>query len=211
MVSLAACASGPGMVPSPRPIVNTQGVRIQADRERMNEVNQWLTAQQRNIVEDPSFWVIARATTENVYVWEGMQVSNDSVTVQVNVTAPDSRLVHEIYGHYHLMASLNRLEEWLPEAVGAEGYDLERAIMARCADAWTLGRTVFDIAPYDPLDELIYAHDAGYLDAFLFTARPDEFAEERAEWARANPGRADEYREWFLATFNREPPGLRAE
>lgn len=210
-VSTAACASGPASVPPPRPIVNTSGVRIQADRERMNEVNEWVVREQRNIVEDPSFWVIASATVEPVYPWEGMRISNDSVTVQVNVAAPDSRLVYEIYGHLHLMAAIGRQEEWLPEAPTAEGYELERAIMVRCADAWTLGRTVFDTAPYDPLDELIYAYDAGFLDAFLFTARPEDFAEERTEWARENPDRSEEYRQWFLATFNREPPGLRAD
>jgi hypothetical protein len=60
------------------------------------------------------------------------------------------------------------------------------------------------------LDELAYAREAGFLEAFIFTARPDEFAAARAEWARANPGAVERYREWFLDTFNREPPGLRA-
>jgi hypothetical protein len=57
---------------------------------------------------------------------------------------------------------------------------------------------------------MAYAKDAGFLDAFIFTARPDDFAASRAEWARANPGEADRYREWFVDTFNREPPGIRA-
>ncbi|MDZ7781038.1 MAG: hypothetical protein U5R14_14045 [Gemmatimonadota bacterium] len=177
----------------------------------MKKVNEWVTREQRNIVEDPSFWVIGEPVTEEVYVWEGLRVSNDSVWVQVDARAPDTRLVHQIYGHLHLMSSMGRQEEWLPEAPDAVGYELERAILERCADAWTLGRTVFDTAPYGPLDELAYASDAGYLDAFIFTARPDEFASSRAEWARANPDRADEYREWFLDTFSREPPGLRSQ
>ncbi len=71
-------------------------------------------------------------------------------------------------------------------------------------------RTVFDMQPFGPLDELAYAKYSGFLDAYIFTARPSEFAASRAEWARANPGRVDEYREWFLETFNSEPPGIRA-
>ena len=43
----------------------------------------------------------------------------------------------------------------------------------------------------------------------VFTARPDELAASRAEWARANPERMQEYRDWFLETFNTEPPGIR--
>ncbi|SVC32725.1 uncharacterized protein METZ01_LOCUS285579, partial [marine metagenome] len=48
-----------------------------------------------------------------------------------------------------------------------------------------------------------------YLDAFILTARTDEFEEERKEWIEANPEGPDEYRQWFIETFEREPPGLR--
>ena len=65
------------------------------------------------------------------------------------------------------------------------------------------------MTPYGPLDELAYAKEAGFLDAFIFTARPDEFAVRRAQWARANPGEVERFREWFLDTFSREPKGLR--
>lgn len=177
----------------------------------MQEVNEWVLREQTNIEEDPSFWVVDEAVLEEVMPWEGMRVSNDSVFVQRPLGAPDARLVYQIYGHLHLMVEMGRQEEWLPEAPDATGYELERAIVARIADAWILGRSVFDTQPFTPLDELAYAKDAGFLDAYIFTARPDEFAGARAEWARENPGRVEEYREWFLETFNREPPGLRTE
>ena len=124
--------------------------------------------------------------------------------------AQDASLVYQIYGHLHLMVAMGQQEEWLPEAPEATGYALERAIVDRIADAWILGRSVYDTQPFGPLDELAYAKDAGFLEAYIFTARPDEFASARAEWARENPGRVDAYRQWFLETFNREPPGLRA-
>jgi hypothetical protein len=108
------------------------------------------------------------------------------------------------------MATMGRQEEWLPEAPDAVGFDLERAILARAADAWILGRAVYNTVPYGPLDEIAYAKEGGFLEAFIFTARPSEFATARTEWARANPGAMERYRDWFLETFNREPPGLRA-
>ncbi len=204
-----ACASGTGSIPPPRPVIVYSGARLSVDRERMEEVNRWVTEEDINIREDPSFWVHDLPTRSEAYPWEQMRIQADSVWVPAPTAYPDTRLVFHIYGHLHLMTRMGRQEEWLPEAPDAVGYELERAILDRTADAWILGRTVFDTSPYGPLDELAYAKEAGHLDAFIFTARPDEFAVTRAEWARANPGEGDRYRDWFLDTFSREPPGLR--
>jgi hypothetical protein len=205
----AACGSGAMSMPSPRPVIIYSGARLTVERERMEEVNRWVTEEDINIRDDPSFWVIDDPARGDVYPWEGMRIQADSVWVPVPTAYPDTRLVYHIYGHLHLMTRMGRQEEWLPEAPEAVGFELERAILNRTADAWILGRTVFDTSPYGPLDELAYAKEAGFLDALIFTARPDEFAVTRAEWARANPGETDRYREWFLDTFSREPPGLR--
>lgn len=198
-------------IPPPRPVVIYSGARLNVDRERMQEVNTWVTNEDRNIREDPSFLVaeVDLSAQAEPYPWEGMRIQGDTVWVPVPPRYPDTRLVYYIYGHLHLMVRMGRQEEWLPEAPDAVGFDLERAILSRTADAWILGRTVFGTTPYGPLDELAYAKEEGYLDAFIFTARPNEFAVTRAEWARANPDEGDAYREWFLDTFSREPPGLR--
>jgi hypothetical protein len=204
------CGGGPPDIPDPRPIVIYSGARIRAEKDRLREISEWVTRQQTNIVEDPSFLVESRVATEPVYPWEGMSIEGDTVRVYVDPRAPDARLVHQIYGHLHLMVEMDRQEEWLPEAPDATGFELERAIVERAAEAWLLGRTVYDTAPYGPLDEIMWANEDGYLDAFIFTARPDEFTEERVQWARENPGAAERYRSWFLETFNREPPGMRS-
>ncbi len=205
-----ACASTTPDIPAPRTIIIHSGARIRADHDRMREINEWVTRQQDNIIRDPSFFVDHKLATDPVYPWEELEIEEDTVRVSVDPRASDAYLVQEIYGHLHLMVAMGRQAEWLPEAPNATGYQLERAILSRTADAWLLGRTVFDTAPYGPLDELTYAKEAGFLDAFVFTARPNEFAGDRAAWARETPGEADSYRNWFLETFNREPPGLRA-
>jgi hypothetical protein len=210
LVFLAGCAGAVPQLPQPRPIIIHSGARLRVDQERMKVVNDWVTNEQANITNDPSFMVWTEPVGGEPYPWEGHRISTDTVWTDYSRASTDARLVHEIYAHLRLMVEMGRQEEWLPEAPDAVGYELERAILLRSADAWLLGRTVFDTQPYGPLDELMYANEAGYLDAFIFTARPSEFASARAEWARANPGRTDEYRSWFLDTFNREPPGLRA-
>ncbi len=203
------CTSGARAVPTPRPVVIFSGARLRVEQERANEINEWVTAEQRNIQQDPSFWVISEPG-EEPYPWDGLRISNDSVWVQTPRGAQDPQLVFQIYGHQHLMARMGRQEEWLPEAPDAVGFELERAILSRVADAWILGRAVYNTVPYAPLDEIAYAKENGFLEAFIFTARPADFAAARTEWARANPQGMERYRDWFLETFNREPPGLRA-
>lgn len=204
-----ACSAGAPVIPPPRPIVIHSGARIRADHEEMKQLNGWVLDAQTTIEEDPSFLLIRSSTLEEQMPWEGMVLGEDSVTVEIPLGGQDATLVYDIYGFLHLMNQMGRLDEWLPEVADATGYDLERAIVERIADAWILGRSVFDTLPFGPLDELSYAENAGFLDAYIFTARPDEFGTARTEWARANPGRVEEYREWFRETFNQEPPGLR--
>ena len=209
---LGACASAAPPIPEPRSIVIYSGARIRPTYEEMEVINEWVTREQQNIIEDPSFFVVNSRALGDSYPWDGMVITptKDSVTVNVPLAGQDGLLVYEIYGHLHLMVEMGRQEEWLPEAPTEVGYDLERAIVSRVADAWILGRTVYDSNPFGPLDEIAYAKDGGYLDAFIFTARPNEFAASRTEWARANPDAVSEYRDWFVNTFNREPPGIRA-
>lgn len=209
MAVAASCATGTPSIPPPRPIVIHSGARIRVEKDRMQEVNDWVTRERDNIEKDPSFMVTTATTLDEVFPWENLHISNDSVTVQLPLGGNDASLVYNIYAHLHLMVAMGRQEEWLPEAPNAVGYDLERAIVKRCADAWVLGRTVFDTSPFGPMDELAYASESGFLDAFIFTARPDEFGASRTAWAREHPGEMERYRDWFLDTFSREPPGLR--
>ena len=203
------CGSGGTVaLPPPRPIVVFSGERLRVDPARMDTIYQWLQAESQNIEQDPTFLIDGVAAARETLPWETLSIEGDTARVQYDRAHPDILNAYHLYAHLHLMKRMGRLDEWLPDHAEAEGYELERAIVERLADTWLIGRAIFDAPAYGPLDELIYAREAGYLDAYLLVARAEEFPDERAEWERAEPGRLEEYRAWFRGTFDREPPGL---
>ena len=209
----AACGGGEIKLPPPRPIIVTSGERLRVDPARMDSIYAWLTVQNEHIQEDPSFLVEGVPAARETLPWQTLVLSTaspiDTVRFQYDRAHPDITTPFNIYAHLRLVKQLGTLEQWLPGFGNAEGFELERAIVGRMADAWLVGRAVFDAPAYGPLDELIYAKEAGFLDAYLLTARPNDFADARAAWQRDKPGDAEAYRTWFRGAFDREPPGLR--
>lgn len=209
-VPLASCASGSGL-PEPRPLVVYSGARIRTDEARVTTIDKWVTEELANIREDPSFWIISVAREEPALLWEGLEISNDTARIAFESASPDVGSIYQIYAHLHLMSTMDRQAEWLPEAPEATGYELEKAILKRTSDAWLYGRSVWSFIPDEVLDELLYATEEGFLDAYILTARPEEFEDERAEWLAANETASEDYQEWFRTTFDRPPPGLRVQ
>jgi hypothetical protein len=208
-VGLAACG-GAATLPPPRPLIVSSGARLTTDAERMKEIDDWLVPEQTNIEEDPTFLIASVESEQDTYPWETLVLQGDTARYQFGRANPDVQTSYGVYAHLHLMKKMGRLAEWLPEQAAADGFALERAIVKKMADSWLLGRAIYDAQPHPLLDQLVYATEAGHLDAFLFTARPNEFAEARASWVAQNPQALQTYRDWFVKTFNQEPPGLRA-
>lgn len=209
--SLSACSSGgTPELPDPRPIVVRSGARVFAETDRLEKINQWFVVQRENIELDPTFLIEVVNRPTPAYPWESLFIEGDTARIGLEVARSfEAQYPYMVYAHYHLMREMGRLEEFLPGAETLEGYALERMILERVADSWLLGRASYDAVAYDPLEELLYANEEGYLDAFILTARSEEFAEEHEAWLREDPEALDRYREWFLETFDREPPGLR--
>jgi hypothetical protein len=195
--------------------VTSSGARLAADPDSLQAIYDWLIIQDDVITNDPSFLIESVPSEQDTYPWETLVIAvhgapADTARYQYTRSNPDITDAYNIYAHLHLMKELDRLDDWLPEHGDAEGFELERAIIARMADAWLLGRTTFDTQPHLLLDELIYAKQAGHLDAFILTARPDDFPQEREAWMRENPQAMERYRAWFRETMGGDPPGIRA-
>lgn len=208
IVGVCACAPSPD-APTPRPIIIHSGARLTAAPERMEQIDPWLRNAMETIQEDPTFLINTIYVPEMVYPWDGLDIEGDTARVAIQNRAADAQTPYMIYAFLHLMSLMGRLDEWLPDAQGREGFALERAILAQVSDVWLYGRTVFDASAHQPLEELMYSNENGYLDAFILTARPDEFPEERETWLKAVPNGQEQYVAWFRQTFEDLPPGLR--
>lgn len=202
---LASC--GTAAFPTPRSVIVFSGARIQADTERMREVDERLREQLEHIDRSRGFAIRVNRSDSRGYPWDRMEIEGDTARIFVYHLAPDTETPAKVYAHFHLMARRGALERWLPEASEAEGFELERAVLKRIADVWLLGRSVFDVQAHEPLDELLYASEHGFLDEFIFATQGDRFEAERTAHYEAAPERREEFREWFLDTFDREGPG----
>lgn len=209
VLAASACGPRPLQLPEPRPLIVSSGARLTADEETLRPIYEWVNAEIENIDMDPNFLVRTTPTSSDVYPWETLEVvvvdgGVDTVSVQYRRSAPDVQQVYQLYAHMHLMAETGEIETWVPEAVGLDGWELESAILARVTDAWLLGRASFDFAPYDRLDEFMYAADAGMLDAFVLTIRGWEFPEARDAWLARDPDGETRVRDWYRETFGME-------
>lgn len=212
LVVTAAACGGPPQVPPPRPLILHSGARLSPERERLRDIDEWIRPQIENIRQDPSFLIRTVTVDSTVYPWEGLRMQGDTAEVEMRGGLfQEARIPYLIYAHLHLMEGRGELGEWLPDVASGSEFEVERAILARTADAWLYGRSAWDAPPHEPLDEIVYARENDYLEAMIFTARPEEFVEARRAWLRDRPGAIEEYRRWFLDTFGREPPGLRED
>lgn len=200
----AACGSGALRLPNPRPLIVQSGERLNPSREELMEIYRWVDPQIENIERDPSFLIAAEPSPTEVYPWETLEIRGDTAFVRLRRTNPDLASVYNIYAHFHIMKAMGRADEWLPEAPGAEGWDFERAVVARMADAWMLGRASFGFAPSRIMDELVYANEANQLEPLLLTLRGHEFPEARDAWLARNPQGQEEFYAWFREVFDRD-------
>lgn len=208
--TLVACGFGDPALPTPRPVVIRSGARIAPDQRRLEEIDRWFRRQEQNIRDDPTFLIEEVTRDTPAYPWESLYITGDTAKIGVESRkSPEAGTAYMIYAHFHLMRKMGRLEEFLPGASSMDEFTLEKEILSRVADVWYLGRSAYSATPYEPLEEILYAKENGFLDAFILTARRDQFARERGLWLEEDPEGLERYRRWFVATFSREPPGLR--
>ena len=137
LLLLAACSASSAL-PASRGLITLSGARVPPDPARMDSIDVWLRPQLQNIEEDPTFLIGTGFSDGPVMPWEDFLMEGDTARLSLDGAIADARPVYLVYAHLHLMHRMERMEEWLPGAVGLDGYELERAIVARVADVWVL-------------------------------------------------------------------------
>jgi hypothetical protein len=158
--------------------------------------------------QDPSIHIHTVPGAVEAYPWESLVIAGDTARVRVMPEHPDFHTSYTVYAFLHLVHRQGRIEDWLPEAEAAEGLALESAIVKRMAETWLLGRSAFNLEPHPAMDALLRASESGYLNAFLLSARPAEFAEERARWLADEPDGPQRFQQWLRTEFGNETPGV---
>lgn len=206
---LTACGSTQ-ITPQARSVVILSGERIPPDSDRMAEVERWLRPQLEEIERNPTFLISLRRQNTPVYPWDSLEIQGDTARIYLQDTAVDSETAFLLYAHFRFLEV--RGEEailpWLPEAESQTGYQVERAILRRIADVWLFGRSVFDTQAHEPLEELLYSAENGFLDDFLVATQGERFPEDASRWRAENPEREAAFRAWFRQAFEREGPGF---
>lgn len=207
VATMAACAQRAEVAPDPRPIVNRQGARLSLEDDRAQEIFRWVDTQIEEIEQNPSFWVITTGSSSDLLPWETLDLTptGDSATVQFPTTVPDVQQVYQIYAHLHITRVRGTIAEWLPGADTLSGWDLEVATVGRMAEAWLLGRASYNFTPYAPVDQLVYASEAGMLEPLLLSLRGFEYPEARDAWLEENPDGEAEFRAWYESTLGGVP------
>jgi len=194
--------------PQTRPIIVYTGERIQADPDRMVEIERWMRPQLDDIEFNPGFLI--RVVQEDVarYPWSTLDLAGDTADIRIAAAAPDAETPLLIYAHLRLMQEKGELENWISDWEGGDAFETERRILIQVSDVWLLGRSVFDTHPYGPLDELLWAREFGYLDDYILATQSERFPEVAEERRSRNPEREGEFRAWMERTFERDEPGF---
>ena len=143
---LAACSASSAL-PTSRGLITLSGARVPPDPARMDSIDIWVRPELQNIEEDPTFLIVTGFSEVPVMPWEDFVIEGDTARLSLDGAIAESRAVYLVYAHLHLMHRMDRLEEWLPDAAGLEGYELERAIVARTADRLVLRSLAVRLGP----------------------------------------------------------------
>ncbi len=210
---LGGCASTASPIPQTRTVIVFSGERLQADAERMRDVNDWLRPVMDDWERNPSFILRLDRGPDTRYPWDTIEFSGDTVAVGLRRGVQDAETPHYLYGWFRLIQERGELGQWLPGVDDTElsEFEGELVILEWVSDVWLLGRSVFDTQAYGPLDELVYAKEGELLKEFVLETQAERFAEERSAFARENPDWEERLREFFVRTFEREGPGYRAD
>lgn len=163
----------------------------------------------RDLEEDPAVLYnlgfgppVEADSPEPAYPWNAITPTSDST---VNVVMPGNlREADRAYYNYAVMR-MRVVRTQDPDAACQELMDREAVVMSSFVDGWILARTLFGGPEFLPMQELVFAREAGLLPALLAALGDTSIGVCAGEWAEANPDAMTAYESWREARYPDDP------
>ena len=175
------------------------GLAVEFDRDRLLGMRDRSVALRRDLEEDPRVLYytsygreLGEQDRNEAYPWNAIDVVTDSIAAVV--TPGNLREADRAYYNYvvHRMHAVRQDPDVPCDAIVARELDGIDAFV----DGWVVARTLFGGPPYEPLDELAFAREAGVLPGLMVDRSDRQLGGCLLVWADAHPEAVETYRSW---------------
>lgn len=210
LVAVAALALAAPAASAQQALTSPAGDSLQIDSARLRVLLDTARALRADLEEDPrvlytlGFGPPAEPDAPRAaYPWNAVQPQSDST---VAVTTPGNlREADRAYNNYSVMR-MRVVRGADPDGPCDALLEREAAVLSSFVDGWILARTLYGGPAYAPLDEFVFAREAGHLPALLAVRGGTAVSACTADWIAENSAAIERYESWRAEKF----PGLRA-
>lgn len=133
------------------------------------------------------------------YPWNVVTVLSDSVADLQGLPANLREADRAYYNYAVLRMRVVRSAD--PDVECDSVLALEERVVSSFADGWIVSRTLFGGPEFRPLDEIVFARQAGHLRALLAALNDRQVGACAGQWADAHPDRVAAYQAWRRESF----------
>lgn len=137
-------------------------------------------------------------SADSAYPWNAVSPTSDST---VNVVMPGNlREADRAYYNYAVMR-MRVVRRQDPDASCDELVRAEEEVLSSYVDGWIVARTLFGGPAFGPMDELVFAREAGLLRPLLAVRGSTSVGVCASEWVAAHPQEVGQYESWRAVAF----------
>lgn len=140
---------------------------------------------------------VAEPEPEPSYPWNVVTVVDDS-TADLTRLPANLREADRAYYNYAVMR-MRVVRTADPDVSCDSLLALEERVVGSFADGWIVARTLFGGPAFAPLDDIVFARQAGLLRPMLAARGDRQVGACAGQWAEANADRVAEYERWRRA------------
>lgn len=201
---LALLAGLPGEAPGQRRVLAPSGESLSFPEEELRRMLEETRALRRDLEEDPRILYftgtgpgVAADEPADAYPWNAVDVLADSVaTIR---TPGNLREADRAYANYAVLRMRHvRMD---PDVRCDSIFAREVRAVSGFVDGWIVARTLFGGPAFPPLDELVFAREAGALSGLVAARGNRQLGGCLRVWSEAHPEAIERYRTWREERF----------